>query len=105
MKRNILIFTGTAFCSLFTAVVPAFAQGTAFMYQGRLHDGNNPADGNYDERFALYDAATSGNQVGPALTNSATTVSNGLFTVNLDFGNQFPGKSRWLEIAVRTNGN
>jgi hypothetical protein len=31
-------------------------------------------------------------------------VTNGLFAVTLDFGNQFPGADRWLEIAVRTNG-
>jgi hypothetical protein len=31
-------------------------------------------------------------------------VSNGLFTVTLDFSNQFPGAARWLEISVRTNG-
>lgn len=45
-----------------------------------------------------------GTQQGNLLTNSATAVSNGLFTVTLDFGNQFPGANRWLEIAVRTNG-
>ena len=27
-----------------------------------------------------------------------------MFTVTLDFGNQFTGADRWLEIAVRTNG-
>jgi hypothetical protein len=81
----------------------AFAQGTAFTYQGRLYDGTNPANGNYDLRFAIYDALTLGTQQGSLLTNSPTAVSNGLFTVTLDFGNQFPGASRWLEIAVRTN--
>ena len=82
----------------------AFAQGTAFTYQGRLNDAANPASGIYDLRFALYDAAGSGAQQGVALTNTATAVSNGLFTVTLDFGNQFPGGNRWLEIGVRTNG-
>ena len=30
-------------------------------------------------------------------------VSNGLFTAVLDFGNNFPGADRWLEIKVGTN--
>jgi hypothetical protein len=39
------------------------------------------------------------------LTNSLTAVSNGLFTVSLDFGaGVFAGADRWLEIGVRTNG-
>src|SRR5271165_4604504 len=80
------------------------AQGTAFTYQGRMYDGTNPANGIYDLRFGLYDAFTVGTQQGSLLTNSPTAVSNGLFTVTLDFGNQFPGANRWLEIAVRTNG-
>src|ERR1017187_5445765 len=81
-----------------------FAQGTAFTYQGRLNDGANPATGSYDLSFAMFDALTSGAQQGSLITNTATAVSNGLFTVTLDFGNQFPGANRWLETAVRTNG-
>ncbi|MBK8002244.1 MAG: hypothetical protein IPK15_27030 [Verrucomicrobia bacterium] len=77
------------------------AQGTAFTYQGLLNDGANPANGTYDLRFALYDAASAGAAQGSALTNLATAVSNGLFTVTLDFGNRFPGPDRWLEIGVR----
>jgi hypothetical protein len=83
----------------------SYAQGTAFTYQGRLNDGVNPANGRYDVRFALYDAASAGLLQGNLLTNTATAVSNGLFTVTLDFGNQFPGANRWLELAVRTNGS
>ena len=80
------------------------AQTTAFTYQGRLNDGGNPANGSYDLTFTLFDASNGVNQVGSVLTNTATTLNNGLFTVTLDFGNQFPGTDRWLEIGVRTNG-
>ncbi len=81
-----------------------FGQTTAFTYQGSLNDGGNPANGSYDFQFVLYDSSTNGSQQGPILTNAATAVSNGLFTVNLDFGNEFPGAGRWLEISVGTNG-
>jgi trimeric autotransporter adhesin len=90
--------------AMFAGVHQTFAQVTAFTYQGRLNDGTNLANGTYDLQFAIYDAASAGTQQGNLLTNSATTVSNGLFTVTLDFGNQFHGANRWLEIAVRTNG-
>ena len=80
------------------------AQGTAFTYQGRLNSSGSAATGSYDLQFAIWDALVGGTQQGNGLTNSATAVSNGLFTVTLDFGNQFPGANRWLEISVRTNG-
>jgi hypothetical protein len=101
MKRAILGLA--ALLSLLITGITS-AQGTAFTYQGRLNHGAGPAMGIYDLRFAIYDAATNGAQQGVLLTNSATAVSNGLFTVTLDFGNQFPGAERWLEIAARTNG-
>ncbi len=83
----------------------ALAQGTAFTYQGRLNDGAAPATGIYDIRFTIYDSTNSpGVVISGPVTNNATPVSNGLFTVILDFGNQFGGAARWLEIAVRTNG-
>ena len=101
MKRTVLNLVAVAFLGMAAGVL---AQGTAFTYQGRLNDGGNPASGIYDLRFAIYDALTNGTQQGNALTNSATAVNNGLFTVTLDFGNQFPGANRWLDMAVRTNG-
>jgi hypothetical protein len=81
------------------------AQETAFTYQGRLNDGGNPANGSYDFQFVLYDSSTNGNPQGPVLSKAATAVSNGLFTVSLDFGNQFPGANRWLEVSVCTNAS
>jgi hypothetical protein len=82
----------------------ARAQGTAFTYQGRLTDNGTLANGIYDLQFTIYDLASNGNQVGPIRTNTATGVTNGLFTVTLDFGNAFSGADRFLEIAARTNG-
>jgi hypothetical protein len=43
----------------------AYAQSsTAFTYQGFLRDNGQPANGNYDLRFALFDSANGGNQIG-----------------------------------------
>ncbi|MCX8092436.1 MAG: hypothetical protein N3I86_16145, partial [Verrucomicrobiae bacterium] len=81
----------------------AHAQGTAFTYQGRLDSGGTPYTGLAEMQFSLWDAASGGNQVGSTLTVSPVGVTNGLFAVTLDFGNQFPGEDRWVEIAVRTN--
>src|SRR5271155_3745616 len=95
------------FCALavLCSVETLCAQGTAFMYQGRLNDGGNPATGNYDLRFQVYDAVTNGNAISVPLTNSATAVNNGLFTTTLDFGaGIFTGTNYWLQIGVQTNG-
>ncbi len=91
--------------ALFLAVQPAtcLAQGTAFTYQGRLDAGGGPYTGLAEMQFSLWDAASGGNQLGGTLTVSPVGVTNGLFSVALDFGNQFTGANRWLEIALRTN--
>lgn len=93
-------------CSAILAmtILGAYAQGTAFTYQGRLNDGANPANGTYDLQFALFDAASGGTQQSGTWTQLTQGVTNGLFTVTLDFGSFFPGADRWLEIGVRTNG-
>jgi hypothetical protein len=81
----------------------ALAQYTAFTYQGRLDENGVPVNGIYDLRFTIHDAG--GSQIAGPVTNSPVLVSNGLFTVTLDFGaSPFNGAPRWLEIAVRTNG-
>lgn len=82
----------------------ASVPSTAFTYQGRLNDGTGPATGIYDLRFAIYDASANGNQAGNSVTNFSTAVTNGLFTVTLDFGGIFTGTNYWLDIGVRTNG-
>jgi len=94
-----------ALVSLIASVANLRAQGTAFTYQGRLDSAGSPANGIYDLQFTIYDSTNDpGVVIAGPLTNANTAVSNGLFAVTLDFGNQFPGADRWLEIGVRTNG-
>ena len=82
------------------------AQTTAFTYQGKLTDAGQPANGNFDLQFKLFDAVSGGTQQGGTLTNPTVAVSNGVFTVTLDFGaNVFSGAARFLEIAVRPAGS
>lgn len=79
-----------------------FAQTTAFTYQGRLAEGGQPANGIYDLQFNLYGLAAGGSALSAPLLVSDVGVSNGLFTVALDFGSAVSdGRSRWLEIEVR----
>jgi hypothetical protein len=80
------------------------AQSTEFTYQGSLKDGADPANGSYDLEFALFDASSGGVQLGSTQTRSGVTVTGGIFTVSLDFGAQFPGADRFLEIKVRQAG-
>jgi hypothetical protein len=83
----------------------AFGQTTEFTYQGRLLSGGLPANGSHDFEFRLFDDAAVGTQLGPTVTLTAVNVNNGVFSVRLDFGNQFPGANRFLEISVRATGD
>ncbi len=82
-------------------VVSAAAQTTNFTYQGKLTNNGNPANGVYDFEVKLFDALSAGNQLSTTITLEDVQVTNGIFTVQLDFGNQFTGANRYLEIAVR----
>jgi hypothetical protein len=103
LKTTILIALGIAILSINNAL---FAQGTAFGYQGSLDSGGSPANGNYDFTFTLFITNIGGAALAGPITNSATAVSNGFFTVTLDFGSGvFNGNPRWLQIAVRPSGS
>jgi len=93
-----------ALVASFVGEVQALPIGTAFTYQGVLDRAGQPANGSYDLRFALFDASSGGSQVGSPATNAPVIVTNGNFTVLLDFGAVFNGDARWLEVGVRTNG-
>jgi hypothetical protein len=80
---------------------PAASLGTAFTYQGQLQQSGLPADGSCDMQFSLFGAASRGPQIGSTQAALAVNVTNGLFTVPLDFGSVFTGIELYLEIQVR----
>lgn len=77
-----------------------------FTYQGRLVDGGSLANGNYELRFRLFDSLTAGSQVGTDQAFSSVGVTNGLFSVQLSFGDgAFNGSNRYLEMSARAVGD
>jgi hypothetical protein len=77
----------------------------SFTYQGMLKTSGIPANGNHDLQFSLWTAASGGSQVGSTITRIGVSISNGVFTTELDFGNVWDGNDRFLQIAVRPSGS
>lgn len=87
----------------FAMLLVSLSQGMSqpFTYQGLLRDGGVPANGMYDFRFRLWNAASGGAQVGSDQFVNDLNVQNGLFTTELNFASVWDGSDRYLEIAVR----
>lgn len=83
----------------------ATALGTSFTYQGHLKKEGSPVDATCSFDFSLWDALSDGTQQGSTQTSDGVQVQAGSFTVQLDFGNQFTGEARWLETAVKCDGD
>jgi hypothetical protein len=111
MVQVVRYLIGIGFAILLLAQLASFsasAQTSTFTYQGKLSDSGAPANGIYDVQFKIFDTATvgTGAQQGPTITNSAVTVTAGVFTVQLDFGAAvFSGLPRFLELGVRLAGD
>ncbi|MBK9162437.1 MAG: tail fiber domain-containing protein [Acidobacteria bacterium] len=86
------------------ATFDVIGQSTSFNYQGELKFNGQPANGNFDLEFLLFDAASGGTQIGTTAARSNVAVADGRFTVSLDFGAIFTGPERFLEIRVRQAG-
>ena len=99
--RFVMVAVIAAWSSQPSALLVQTPVAAGFTYQGRLTDGDAPARGLYDFEFTLYDALKDGTQFGPRVTQNDIEVTNGLFTVILDFGAVFSGTKRWLQIGVR----
>jgi hypothetical protein len=103
-SRNItMALVLLALVNLQTATLQA--QGTAFTYQGQLQNNGSPASGTYALTFSLFTTNTTGAPIAEPVTNNAVVITNGLFTVLIDFGpGVFTGTTNWLQIGVATNG-
>ncbi len=104
LNKNLFIVA----LALLLGAQAVFAQGSVFTYQGKLTEAGNPANGNYDMQFKLFDTAEvgTGAQQGETITNPTVQVANGIFTVQLDFtAAALNGSVRYLEIAVRAAGS
>jgi hypothetical protein len=81
----------------------SFAQGTAFTYQGKLDSNGTPYTGSAEFQPTLWTAQSGGSQVAANTPASVVlNVTNGLFVLPLDFGANFAGADRWLQLDVRT---
>jgi hypothetical protein len=112
MKTKLALFSTLAVLFLLIASGSVTAQtsgaaratplGSAFTYQGRLSFTGTPASSAYDFQFYLFDASSGGSQVGAMIPVDDLVLTDGYFTVQLDFGaGAFNGQRRYLEVRVR----
>ena len=105
MPRRLPCFAFALALLLMPLAAPA-AVPTAFTYQGQLLVSGAPVTGTYDVTFRLWDSASGGTQISGDLPFAGLSVTQGLFSVDLDFGpGAFDGSSRGLEVIVRGPGD
>ncbi|MFZ4574040.1 MAG: hypothetical protein ACOYN0_06560 [Phycisphaerales bacterium] len=80
----------------------AAAQSTAFTYQGELKSSGVPANGTFDLRFSLFNAAGGGLVMTAPVCIDNLQVTDGHFSATIDFGRAFvTAGSRFIQIDVR----
>ncbi|MCF6289191.1 MAG: hypothetical protein L3J53_08170 [Proteobacteria bacterium] len=85
-----------------SSIAMAAPVGSRFSYQGELQDAGSPANGMYDFRMEIWSTETGGTTVASQVNLEDVSVVNGLFTVELDFGDApFNGEDNFLKIQVR----
>ncbi len=93
-NRVLIVFLGVVFAA------PVFS-GVAITYQGQLQQQGQPFSGAVNLEFRLFDAAAGGSQVGNTVVRNDWPVNDGLFLVELDFGQDaFDGEDRYLQVIV-----
>ncbi len=95
------LFAALCAALIFTPCAPA-QTATTFTYQGSLSSSGAPFTGFADLRAELFSTLSGGAPVAPAVDLTNVSITNGVFTVPLDFGAAFDtGQPRWIQISVR----
>lgn len=98
IKRACLLALSLVVCLAWLATAHAT---TEFSYQGEIRDEGTLVNGSCDLFFSVWDAETGGTQLAPEQSLAGVSVSEGRFTVGLDFGGGiFEGTPRWLRIRA-----
>jgi hypothetical protein len=95
------VLMSLALSSGFSAAAAEY--GTSFTYQGSLKASGVPMNGTVNLQFSLYDVAVSGVPLTAPIELNNVPISDGVFTVELDFG-ALPqsAQERWLSIVVNS---
>jgi len=103
MIRKLFLFALVCVAAMTTRSIAQTPLTSEFTYQGALRAPGMTAISTADFQFSLWDATVAGNQIGVTLSRDSVALSNGIFTVFLNFGaTAFSGDARWLQFAVRS---
>ncbi|PYT01972.1 MAG: hypothetical protein DMF63_03820 [Acidobacteria bacterium] len=101
-RRSMRSLNKSILIAVFFLATAGTVTGQSFTYQGKLTVNGTPTNGPYDFHFRLFDVETGGPQLGSTAALNDVTVTNGIFTVELEFG---PGAitpgQKWIEMEVR----
>lgn len=99
-SRRCLCFLGwIMITALSLPAMAGLATSERITYQGRLLDNGTPFTGTVDMAFGLWTQSTGGTEV-TSQTISGVEVANGLFQVELFFGEEAYEDSLWIEVVA-----
>jgi len=104
MKKT--FFAAIAVAFIVTFQLGVIAQTTVVPHEGSLLVGGSPANGTYDLRFILYTTQAGAVQVGNPVERLNVNISNGSYSVDIDFGSMpFTTQSvLWVDISYKLAG-
>jgi hypothetical protein len=89
--------------ALSLAVASPAALAARFVYEGRLDDAGQPANGRYDLKLTAYGHAAQGATLAAPVTFEGVEVRDGRFRLDVDLP-LVKADEVWLEVAVRAAG-